>query len=105
MVNVVIQNSIGIIIINALNVLFVPGNQHALRVAPGQILPGNLTRKEELTFLESESWLRKRKHRGEPCLIHQTKKKLMGTLPHMALLSGGRHIKVATPRILVPRGV
>ena len=31
-VNVVIQNSIGIIIINALNVLVVPGNQHALRV-------------------------------------------------------------------------
>ena len=30
---------------------------------------------------------------------------LIGTLPHMALLPGGRPIKVATPRILVPRGV
>ena len=32
-------------------------------------------------------------------------KKSMGTLRHMALLSGERPIKVATPRVLVPRGM
>ena len=74
--NVVICNRIGIIIIDALNVFVVPGNQHALRVAPGQILPGNLAR-EELILLESGSWLRRRGDPREPCLIHQTKKLLV----------------------------
>ena len=36
---------------------------------------------------KSGSWLRRRRDH-KPCLIDQTKKKLMGTLPHMALLPG-----------------
>ena len=39
---------------NELNALLVPGNQHPLRVAPDQIKPGNLPKKEEL--IESGSW-------------------------------------------------
>ena len=46
---------------NALNTLLVPGNQAALHVAPGQIKPGNLPKKEELTVLDSGSWLRRRR--------------------------------------------
>ena len=57
---------------NELNALLVPGNQPAQRVAPDQV---NLetTKKEEITLLESGSWLRCRRHR-KPCLIHQMKK-------------------------------
>ena len=50
------------------------------------------------------SWLRRRDCR-KPCLIYQTKKNWMGSPPHMALLPGGGPIQVATPRVLVPRGV
>ena len=89
---------------NAINVLVVPGNQLVIRAVPGQTEPGSLPRKEELTLLESGLCLRRRRD-CKPCLIHQTKEKLMGTLPHMALLPGGRPIKVATLRVLVPRGV
>ena len=42
---------------NALNVLLVPGNQPVLHIAPGQVKPGNLPKKDELTLLESGSWL------------------------------------------------
>ena len=45
---------------SVLNALLVPGNQPAVRVAPGQIKPGNLSKKEELTLLESGLWLRRR---------------------------------------------
>ena len=54
---------------NELNAFLVPGNQPALGVAPDQIKPGNLPKKEEITLLESGSWLRRRD--CKPCLIHQ----------------------------------
>ena len=96
-------NHIRIILTNALNTLLVPGNPPALRLAPGQIKPGNLLKKEELTLLESGSWLR-RKYRRKPCLIHQTK--LDGiTNPYGPAARVGGPIQVATPRVLEPRGV
>ena len=50
-------NRVRIIMINELNALLIPGNQPALRVAPDH-KPGNLPKKEEITLLESGSWLR-----------------------------------------------
>ena len=47
---------------NAYNVLVVPGNQPVICVVPGQIEPGNLSRKE-LMLLESGSCLRRRRDR------------------------------------------
>ena len=80
-----------------------PGNQPAQRVVPGQIRPGNLPRKEELMLQGSGSWLERRSRK--PCLIYQAKKIWMGSPPYMALLPGVGPIQVATPRVLVPRGV
>ena len=48
MVNVVISNQGGIIVINAKNAFLVLGNQPALCVSPGQISSGGLLRREEL---------------------------------------------------------
>ena len=56
-------------------------------------------------LLESGSWLRRRRDRRKPCLIHQTKKNWMRSPPHMALLPRGGPIQVATSRVFVPRGV
>ena len=70
---------------NELNALLVPGNQHALRVAPDQIKPGNLQKKEELILLESGSWLRRR--RDHKAMSDSSDEEYwMGSPPHMALL-------------------
>ena len=101
---VVISNRIGIIIRNVLIVLIVSGNLLAPCVAAGLIPSGNLQKREELTLPERE-----------PCpatrsllmrLFHQTREKEnMGALPLMALLPGVRPVLVATPWVLVPKGV
>ena len=49
------KNRVQIILTNKLNALLVPRNQHALRVAPDQIKPGNLPKTEELILLQSGS--------------------------------------------------
>ena len=59
----VISNRIGIIIINVLIVLVVPGNQHVPRVVPGLISPGILPRKGGLTLRESRSCPKRRRDR------------------------------------------
>ena len=43
----------------------------------------------------------KKKKRSKALSDSLDEETLMGTLPHMALLPGGRHVKVATPRVLV----
>ena len=45
------------------------------------------------------------KKRSQAISDSSDEEKLIGTLPRMALLPGGRPIKVATPRVFVPRGV
>ena len=99
----VILNRIGIIIVNVLVVLIVPGNQHAPHVVYGPILSGIKKRGEALTLREGWPCPKRRRDR-KPCLTLQLKRKIMGALPHMARLPGGRPIKVATPRVRVPSG-
>ena len=46
-----------------------------------------------------------RKKSQDPSISSEERKNNMGALPHMAVLAGERPILVATPRVLVPKGV
>ena len=78
-------------------------NLLAPHVAAGLIPSGNFQKREELIFPEREPCP---KRSLLMCLFHQTKRKRnMGTLPLMALLPGVRPKLVATPWVLVPKGI
>ena len=99
-----ILNRTGIITRNVLIVLIVPGNLLVLHVAAGPTQSGVLQKIEELTQPERKLCLPERSLR-----IHKFPQKRgkrnMGALPHMVVLAGVRPILVATPWVLVPKGV
>ena len=61
------------------------------------------SREEKNLRFEKVGHVQKRRRDRKPCQTLQMKRKIMGTLPHTALL--WRPITVAIPRVLVPLGV